>query len=416
MSIDQPFPLTNQTAQNTCCCRKPQCRLCSPFFFYPYSNPYFSQYYSGQNMCGINDLCNKCEGKCKCKRACDPYLPERPKHFKQKIVTWRVKYLVSNMYNHAAHYDENLVNPWGIVVANNEIWVTNSSSNLMTSYDLHGNKLYAPVQVRDNGQNSAFPTGLTVNCTGGFSVSNGRISHAAFLVNTMRVGTVHVYSRKINETKSYLVINQDLGGEVVIYKGCVIAGCFLYCADFYNRKIDVFDENYNLQSAFPFVDNDITDPIPLDYGPNNIAHIGCYLYVSYAKQVPDIPFESMMGSGNGYISVFNLDGTFVRRFHSKGVLNDPWAMIPAPCECGLPKDGVIVGNHGDGTINIFNCAGEFCGKMLGPAGIPICIEGLWGLATYYKCNNEIFFCSSPDFENNNEGLLGSIIVDQVLHV
>lgn len=438
MSLNQSYPLINQAFNNTCGCKKPQCKLCSPSFFNPFSNPYFLQYYSSFNRAksGLGNCLNnrrdnyrdscenpirsicECGKRCggKCKSACDPYLPDRPRHNKNKIVTWRVKYLVSNKLNGAAHFDEHLINPWGIVVANNEIWVANNTDDSLTSYDLHGNRLHAPVRVRDFAHNSAFPTGLVVNCDGGFATSSGRDTRSAFLITATETGTVHVYSPLVDQVRSFLVINQTLGGDVVVYKGIAIAGNYIYCADFFNNKIDVFDGNYDLQTAFPFIDGDTSNPIPPDYGPNNIAHIGCYMYVAYTKHVPDIPVHDFDGPGHGYISVFNLDGTFVRRFHSKGVLNSPWAMIPAPCECGFPKDGILIGNNGDGVINIFDCTGEFVGRILGPAGIPVIIEGLWGLATYYKCNNEIFFASAPGGNEDNEGLVGSLVVDQVLNV
>lgn len=422
MSGDSSYPIVNnQFGGNVCGCKKPTCKSCFYNYFYPFYNPYLMQYYSNFIQPKICD--NNCDDRLpgykhekKCNTSCDPYIPDKPRHCAKKIVTWRIKYLVSNKPNLAAHVDEVLVNPWGIVVANNELWVANNSTDSFTSYDLHGNKLRAPVRVRDYAHNSAFPTGLAVNCTGSFATSNGTDTRVAFLITATEMGTIHVYNPLVNQTTSYLVINQTLGGDVVVYKGITIAGNYIYAADFFNRKIDVFDGNYNLQTAFPFVDGDTSNPIPPDYGPNNIAHIGCYMYVAYAKHVPDVPVHDFDGPGHGYISVFNLDGTFVRRFHSRGVLNSPWAMIPAPCECGFPKDGILVGNNGDGTINIFDCTGEYMGKLLNAAGIPISIGGLWGLATYYKCNNEIFFASAPGGDENNEGLVGSLVVDQVLEV
>lgn len=409
---------------NKCGCRKPQCRLCSPAYFYPFCNPYYLQHYSNFGLPKriydpANSFCGcKCGKKCdgRCSSVCDPYLPDKSRHYKKKIVTWRVKYLVSNKENQAAHVDLHLINPWGIVVADNELWVANNGTDSLTSYDFHGNRMRAPVRVRDFAHNSAFPTGLAVNCTGGFPVSNGQVTHSAFLIIAMETGNVQVYNPLVNQTMSFVRINQTLGGDVVAYKGIALACNFIYAADFYNGKIDVFDSNYNLQTAFPFVDGDTSDPIPPDYGPNNIAHIGCYLYVAYARRAPDVPVHDFDGPGHGFISVFNLDGTFVRRFHSRGVLNSPWAMIPAPCECGFPKDGILVGNNGDGTINIFDCTGDFVGKILSPAGVPVVIEGLWGLTTYYKCNNEIFFASSPQGNESTDGLIGSLVVDQVLNI
>ena len=121
----------------------------------------------------------------------------------------------------------------------------------------------------------------------------------------------------------------------------------------------------------------------------------------------------MQGSGFGFVSVFNLDGTWVKRFTSRGVLNAPWAMIPAPCECGYPPGSFLIGNVGDGRINVFDCAGRYVGPLLGQSGLPIYLEGLRGLAPLYTDINQIYFASSPDSER--DGILGSIIKDQVIY-
>jgi len=386
---------------NKCNCKKPDCNICSYYYRnYPYPGSLYGNNFSSE---------------AKLTKCCLPYIPDKQKCKKNIITTWQTRYLVSNLENKAAHLDKNLIDPIGLVIANNEIWVANSFTDTLTSYDLHGNKLHVPVRIKSISNNSGFPTGITVNNSGEFAVSNGIRMAPSFIMAVTNVGTIHAYNFSINSEKSFIVTNEMLSGFVTVYKGCAIVGNYLYCADFYNLKIDVFNGKYILLNSFPFVDGDLADPLPPDYGPANIAHIGCYLYVVYCKQAPTINIDMFSGPGNGYVSIFNLDGTFVRRFHSRGVLNAPWGIIPAPCECGFPKNGILIGNNGDGTINIFDCAGVFCGKLLTPAGIPFSIIGLWGLATYYKCTNEIFFTAAPA-GNTDEGILGSLVVDQVLTV
>lgn len=107
----------------------------------------------------------------------------------------------------------------------------------------------------------------------------------------------------------------------------------------------------------------------------------------------------------------NYASHFVRRFTSRGVLNSPWAMIPAPCECGFPPGSFLAGNNGDGHINVFDCEGNFVGSLLGQSHLPIHIEGLWGLAPHYTNFSEIFFTSSE----NTIGMVGSIVKDQVIY-
>jgi len=398
---NQFIPIINQNIVNNCNCRRPECKICSGFIN-PCTDPYYLRYY------------NTSDCKRKCKNNCIPFIPKDD--YRCKIVTWRVKYLVSNESSAAAHFDDKLGNPVGIVIANNQIWVANNYSDLLLSFDLHGNRLYAPISLKNVSNLSGSPTGLILNYSGDFAITSEVQSAPAFLIAVTEHGTIIGYNPTISQLRSYVLVNTQIYGDLVVYKGCAIVDTFLYCADFYNNKIDVYNGRYELQTGFPFIDGDITNPIPPDFAPHNIVHIGCYLYVAYAKQIPELPVSVLRGPGLGYISIFNIDGTFVRRFHSRGVLNDPWAMIPAPCECGFPRDGILVGNFGDGTINIFDCTGEFCGKILSVSGNPIVIDGLWGLATYYKCNNEIIFSASPDLHIGNKGLIGSIIVDQVLGI
>ena len=366
--------------------------------------------------------CSKiCKDPCPMKSFCDPGLANGCNNKpiidmnapRRAVTTWKINYLVSNRANYAAHTDVLLVNPWGIVVYNNQLWVVCGTTDRVTNYDLFGNTLLGAITVRDAAHNSSFPTGIAINCGGGFSVSSGNITKSATFLTATEHGTVHAFNPTVDPQNSYIVLNQQLTGEVAVYKGLAIANGVLYLADFFQGHIDVFDSSYNRILGFHFIDGDTSDPIPLDYGPNNIVHIGCYLYVLWARKDPNVPVHDLDGPGHGFISVFNLDGSFVRRFTSHGVLNSPWAMIPAPCECGFPPGSFLVGNNGDGRINVFDCNGRYVGPLLNQAGLPVVIEGLWGLAPHYTDFSEIFFASAPD--ENTDGLVGSIVKDQVIY-
>lgn len=343
-----------------------------------------------------------------CQRAplIDPYAPRR------SVTTWKVNYLVSNMANQAAHLDVDLINPWGIVIFNNQLWIANGSSDSITNYDLFGNKLLGTVEIRDATSNSSYPTGIAVNCCGGFIISNGIVSKSSrFLITTVH-GTVHAYNPQVDALNSYIVLNEQLTGRVSVFSGLAIANNTLYIANFFQSKVDVFDSFYNRLLGFHFIDGDSIDPIPLDYAPSNIVHIGPFLYVVYARKDPNISLHVINGPGTGYISIFNLDGSFVRRFTSRGVLNTPWALIPAPIECGFPPGSFLVSNNGDGRINVFDGNGRYVGPLLNQAGLPIVIEGIIGLAPHYTDFSEIFFTAA--INQNIDGLLGSIVKDQII--
>jgi len=328
------------------------------------------------------------------------------------FVTWKVRYLVSNRRNLAAHEDPALIGSWGIVVAEHELWVANNTTDSLTNYDIKGNKAHVTVNVRDSYHNAAFPNGLIVNRTSNFPVSNGFLTKPALLLTCTDHGTIHAFNPCVDPIHAPLVINHSFEGFRKVYKGLAMTKHHLYACDFFNRRIDVFNGIYEVQTGFPFIDCDATNPIPPDFAPFNIVHLGAYLYVLYARRDRAIPVLHITGPGTGYVSVFNLDGTFVRRLISCGELNAPWGLIPAPRECGFPKDAFLISNNGDGHINIYCCDGKHFGKLISQGGKPIHIEGLYGLAHRYKCENEIFFASSPDI--GHEGIVGSLVVDQLV--
>ncbi|AQN68782.1 hypothetical protein [Saudi moumouvirus] len=349
---------------------------------------------SWKNACGIQPLVN-------------------PLGSRRAVTTWKINYLISNRVNHASHTDPDLVNPWGIVIFNNQLWIVNSGTDSITNYDLFGNKLLGSVTVRSAVQNSSHPTGIAINCGYGFNTGNATFTKAGVLINCTEHGTVEVYNPQVDPLVAQCQINQQLTGEINVYRGLAVANNILYLADFYQNEIDVFDSNYNRLFGFNFIDGDSSDPIPIDFAPSNIVNIGCLLYILYARKDPTVPLQAIDGAGNGFISVFNLDGTFVRRFTSRGVLNNPWGMIPAPPECGFPPGSFIVCNRGDGRFNVFDCNGRYVGPMLNQAGLPIVIEGARGMAPHYSDFSEIFFTSADD--ENTDGLVGSIVKDQVIY-
>ena len=60
--------------------------------------------------------------------------------------------------------------------------------------------------------------------------------------------------------------------------------------------------------------------------------MGDYLFVMYAElsTYGSNAGHGVEGAGKGYVSVFNTDGSFLKRFASKGSLNIPWGVTAAP--------------------------------------------------------------------------------------
>jgi uncharacterized protein (TIGR03118 family) len=411
---------------------------------------------------GCNNIpqCMPCPPKdlCPLKSFCDPgfqFACERPPLVnpngpKRAITTWRINYLTSNLANEASHLDTNLVLPRGIVIFNNQLWITNLMSDTITNYDLFGNKLLGSILVRWTQQISSFPAGLAVNCDNGFnftavggapgsefsvgsgsgllaagtgvlsngfsfSPSAGVPVSATFLTGT-RTGDVIAINPAADPKRGYVIINNKSSGEVAVYSGIALVNGVLYLADFFQGHIDVFGSDLvriGVQGR-NFVDNFSQDPIPTTFSPFNIVYIAPFMYIVYAERTPGLNVHHIEGAGRGFISVFTLDGGFVKRFYSRGVLNAPWSIIPAPNECGIPPGSFLVNNIGDGRINMFDSCGNFIGPMLAQSGIPIVINQLQSIAPYYTTFNEIFFTSSD--LSSTKGLLGSLVKDQIIYI
>src|SRR5262249_46493882 len=107
----------------------------------------------------------------------------------------------------------------------------------------------------------------------------------------------------------------------------------------------------------------------------------------------------------------DLNGNFQQRFATRGALNSPWAMVLAPAGFGDFAGKLLVGNFGDGRINVFDPAnGNSLGALTQSPGHPVEIDGLWGLAfgngTTAGDANSLYFAAGPDDEAH--GLFGKI--------
>src|SRR5262249_32018208 len=152
------------------------------------------------------------------------------------------------------------------------------------------------------------------------------------------------------------------------------SGARLYAANFHAGTVDVFDSSF----APVVTAGGFTDPnIPHGFAPFNIRNLRGNLYVTYAKQDEEQEDE-VAGGGNGFVDVYDCDGTLVTRLISAEHLNSPWGLELAPASFGAFSNALLVGNFGDGLINAYDPAsGAFLGALQNKLGNPIAIEGLW---------------------------------------
>lgn len=305
----------------------------------------------------------------------------------------------------ARYIDPNLIIPWGIIVINDIIWVCDSDNGLITNYDLLGRPLPVSINVFNIFRNIGHPTGIAFNSNLDiFPIHNGSTTKSCTFLIATRNGTINGYNFMLDPGNSFIVINKF--NENAVYTGIAVVEQLIYATDFYNKRIDVFNGIFE-QIQMTFIDEYSGDPIPDTFSPYNIVCIDNVLFVSYALQNPiDNQFE-LSGTGNGFISIFNLNGRFIKRFVSRGVLDTPWAIIEAPTYFGYPEGSIIIGNHGNGNINVFTKDGYNLGTLNDGSNNTIYIEGLRGLAINPIYNRVLYWTSSyfSVFENSSMGTI-----------
>ncbi|HEV3004614.1 MAG TPA: TIGR03118 family protein, partial [Pirellulales bacterium] len=192
--------------------------------------------------------------------------------------------------------------------------------------------------------------------------------------------------------------NQETGA---VYKGLTIATsatpiiasdpnstALLYASNFRAGTIDVYDAAFHKVTSLPA--GAFTDPnLPKGYAPFNVQVLNNQLYVTYAKQ-DAARHDDVAGPGNGFVDVFNLDGSpglanGKVRLVSRGALDSPWGLAIAPTGfAGIKAPNgdpvLLVGNFGNGRINAFDATtGASLGELTDPDGEPIQVDRLWAL-------------------------------------
>ena len=296
-------------------------------------------------------------------------------------------FLVTNLVSDgsvpAATIDPALINPWGISYGpTSPFWVSDNNSGVSTLYTGAGGKVPLTVTIAPpmGGSGPAAPTGQVFNPSSStdFKVSSGgKTAGAVFMFGT-EDGTISGWAPSVDGTHSILAVDNSTQGLGAVYKGLALGNSggsnFLYGADFRNGRIDQYDSSFNLVRTF-------TDPtVAAGYAPFNAQVLDGHLFVTFALQ-NGAKHDDVAGAGNGYVDVFNLDGSFNRRLVSLGgEINSPWGLDIAPAHFGAFSGDLLVGNFGDGTISAFDpTSGAFAGKLSGPGGDPIVLGDLWGL-------------------------------------
>lgn len=332
--------------------------------------------------------------------------------------------LVSDIPGVALRSDPNLVNPWGMAFsAGGPIWIADNGSGFSTLYQADGeafpvaSPLVVTIPPPAGGSSPAAPTGIVVNGTTGFVVSGSSGSGASAFIFDTEDGTISGWSPAANFKQAILVVDNSKPGGVdnstlgAVYKGLAIAenaaGTFIYATNFRDGFVEQYDSNFKFVKKF-------TDPnLPEGFAPFGIQTMQGNLFVTFAKQ-DAAKHDDVAGPKNGFVDIFDTHGNLQKRFASEGSLNSPWGLVQAPANFGEFSGDVLVGNFGDGRINVFDAkTGFYQGYMKDDFGVPLTINSLWGLAFGTGASlsghaNRLLFTAGIGAESH--GLFGDIRV------
>jgi len=350
--------------------------------------------------------------------------------------------LVSDGAVSAVTIDPNLVNPWGIAFGpTSPLWVADNHSGVSTLYQGDGTIVKIngtgfvtiPLPTGINPPPPAAPTGIVLNNTSGFLVSG---KPAAFIFDT-EDGTISAWNGgssaviEVNNSGNNFTQPDPAEQTGAVYKGLAEASTggktFIYATNFRSGNVDVFNSDFGSvdlgQQAFK-------DPhIPSGFAPFGIQTINGNLYVTYAKQ-DEFKHDDVEGVGNGFVDVYDPNGTLIQRVASRGSLDSPWGVTVAPAGFGQFSGALLVGNFGNSHVNAFDLrTGKFLGQLSGPDGKPLVLnggfqnpdprdtKGLWGIAFDNGVSNghpnTMYFTAGIGDETH--GLFGTLTATTSMH-
>jgi uncharacterized protein (TIGR03118 family) len=302
--------------------------------------------------------------------------------------------------------DSQLINPWGISTSGTgPFWISDNGAGVST--------LYSVDPTTNVATKLSFPSPTGVAIPGDGSVT-GQVFNGGNAFNSDRFlfvnedGTISGWRNALGATAEIL----QTGLPANIYKGVTLdttgGHSYLLSANFKSGNIDVLKEG----NLAPDLTGKFLDPnLPAGYAPFNISKLGNTIYVTYALRNGK---DDSPGPGHGFVTAFDDNGNFFGRIGTMGALNSPWGLAIAPSGFGSLAGDLLVGNFGDGRINIFSAdpsSPAFLGQLIDArTDNPLSIDGLWGLIPggggSAGNTHDIYFTAGPNDESG--GVLGVI--------
>jgi len=304
----------------------------------------------------------------------------------------------------ALHHDAHLINAWGLAFNPQGFsWIANAGTGTSTLYD--GNGVVQSLVVTLPAGTDA--SGIVFNGSTAFSITENGVSGAAPFIFATLQGQIAAWAPTVDGTHAFTIVDNATSGAV--YTGLAIdaGGGMIYAADFTKGRVDVFSGSFSpVTTTGGFVDA----TLPAGYAPFGIQQIGNKIYVAYAQ--PDPTTHEKVGAGLGLVDVFDTQGNLMSHLiPTGGALNAPWGLAMAPANFGKFSNMLLVGNFGDGKINVYDPAtGVMAGTVSNNDGSAIVVPGLWALQFGNGINaqptNTLFYTAGPGSEQH--GLYGRI--------
>ncbi len=324
--------------------------------------------------------------------------------------------LASDIPGLAPLTDPDLKNPWGIsMLPTSPLWVSNQGTDSSTLFTLTpgaSTVTKVPTVRVTMGGSVAGPTGQVANTGTGFVLTNGTSSApAAFIFSTLD-GHIEAWNPTIDPHLGATEDKATVPGAS--YTGLALAatahGDELFAANFGQGRIDVFDSAFMpvATARWQFRDR----RLPRGFKPFNAQALNGKIFVTFDKADPSTGREAV-GRGLGVVDEFSTSGRLIARIASGGALNAPWGLAIAPASWGTAAGSLLIGNFGDGRINIIarddrHFEHHITGRVVDTStGKPFAEPGLWGLLPGTATNggtNALWFTAGINHEQ--DGLLG----------
>ena len=297
--------------------------------------------------------------------------------------------------------DPQFINPWGVSVGP-AFWINTQATGLDYVATATGTIPFKVTIPAASGTGAGLPSGTVFSSsTTNFKLPDG--AAATFLFSSLD-GTISGWNNGLGTTGSIaqIAVNNSAAGADYTDMALLTntTGTFILAANFgAGTDIEVYDTNF----APAKLAGNFTDPsLPANYAPFAVHVIGNQVFVTYALRAttttststpvgpyvvsssPTSPhaaatsYAQTVGAGNGVVDVFDLNGNFVARAITGGNLNAPWGVAVAPTGFGIFGGDLLVGNFGDGIINVYNpTTFAFLGQLTDGTGKALSFASLW---------------------------------------